>query len=207
MTGRLSVALVLFSNPSSGAIFVNPTPAITYDALANTDLIVNNLQIAATNVYNDLRFPAGNVSSPGVPNAPAEVILNTSIPVLQFTQNEIIYFNAQMSHDYWPNTTLRPHLHLSSTASTVTNVWEFRYSNADIGGVYPTPTLITFTNTTSGVNLEHELFNVGDMDGFATGVSGMSGCSLKLISNTTANLLEVDIHYRVKYLGGPEFNP
>lgn len=204
------VGIVLVSNAESGVVLVNPRSAITFDLLETTPLKVYTIEYTSTNIYNDLRFPFSSVDLPGLGADPDVAIVNGCIYTLTFAQNDYLFFNPQMSHDYWPNTPLFPHLHTYSTGTAITNTFKLIYSYADIGGVFTAQKTNTVTIATSGVAGEHELHNLGAMDALSVAdddsVSSMIGVKLiRTDSGTGINMMEFDIHYRIKYGGGQEY--
>lgn len=175
---------------------------------------VDWIEYTATNLYTDLRFPASAVNLPGLANPPDLDIVGDVIPVLSFDNsgNEHIFFGIQMPHEYWPGTTLKPHIHTRSTSAVQTSNWALVYSYADIGEVFSAVQTNTIEVITSGVEGEHESFNIGDMDGLgdigATDVSSMIGVELKRLSGgsaTEVQVMEFDIHYRIKYGSGQPY--
>lgn len=206
------MGVVLFSSADDGIIFVNPAHEITFNLLSTTPLKTHSLEFTATNLYNDLRFPVSTIDIAGILNPPDTTILSNSIYTLLFDNsgNEHLFFSAQMDHTYWNGTTLRPHMHIIETDVVQTSYWSLVYSKAEIGEVFGAPQTLTITNITSGTNGKHVLVNFGDMDGFTNGPSGMVGCEVKRLAGGSASdmqVIEFDIHYRVKYASGAEFSP
>jgi len=173
---------------------------------------VGSIEYTATNIYEDLRFPFSAIDLPGIGSPPAVAIVSNCIYTLTFTQNEYLFFSPQMSHQYWENTPLLPHLHSISSGTPVTNTYALIYSYADTGEVYTAPQTNTVTIGTSGVAGEHGLHDLGTIDGLSPGVDGgvSAMIGIKLVrtdSGASINLTELDIHYRIKYGGGKPYTP
>ena len=208
---RYVLLLMLVAVNAFGANVDQPVPQ---------DLQVNSIEFIPTNIYDDLRFPFSAIDLPGQGGDPSIRIVNNSgatdaggtFFTLVFGANDYLFFSPQMSHTYDSGTDLSPHLHSISTDTALTNTYDLIYSYASIGGNFTAAKTNTVEISTSGIAGEHELHNLGTIDGVGVvggeSVSGMYGVRLQRTDiGTGINLLEFDIHYRIKYVGGQPYPP
>ena len=203
----ICAGVVVVSNPESGIVLSRPSHRVTFELLAETPLQVSTLELTDTNVYEDLRFPASTFGPAS--GRPDTVILSNCIYTLAFDENEYVYFIAQMSHTYRSGTDLEVHLHWISPALGASSTWELEYSKAPIHGVFSAPVTVTNTFVASGVAGTHEVSDFDEIPGFESGVSAIVGCKVTRLSGGTSSDIhatELDIHYKVQYIGGKDYH-
>lgn len=203
------IGTVVFANADSGIINVTPHIEITYDELSRTAIKFASVEVTATNIYNDLKFSASEIDLAGLANPPDKDIVSGCITVLSFDNsgNEEIYYSGQFSHEYWQNTPIEVHGHFLSGGTVETSTWEV-VTAWESNGSMATLTTNEFTYVSSGVDGHVDFVYGFNLTNNATGVSDMIAHRLKRKSGGTANeirLLEMDDHFRIKYLGGSPY--
>ena len=132
------------------------------------DVSINGV-LEITPVWGDLRVPL--TSAPvGPGNNPGFDVFQGAIRQYAFDPDteEELFFTAQLDHDYAYTTDLEPHLHWApKTTDTGDCRWCIEYSLAEIGGVYGAPTTICGLQAGSGVAYEHQIVDLGNIDGSA----------------------------------------
>ena len=124
---------------------------------------------------------------------------------------EEVHFYVQIPHGWLVGSSVEPHIHWTSTASsTNTNKvrWGLEYSVQDIYGTFASPSTMYALGTPGGP-LKHELTDFGTIA--MSTISGPSAMVLmRLYRDSTsaldtyaadASVLEFDLHYQVSRLG------
>lgn len=163
-------------------------------------------------VWDDQQVNIGSVGKGS--SFPTDTLYKGS-QILAFAadQDNQIYFDCQLSHKYKYNSNIEFHLHVTvPNNNTGTIIWEFTYSWAKIGEVFPDPTTITKTITlesnSQDKHLLHEISDTIDGSG-KDGLSSILLCSLtrKGTTDTYASsvyLLALDFHIEMDTIGSKE---
>lgn len=170
-----------------------------------------------TNIYEDINFPISDLNVSGAANGPS-IVDNSgrdgqslaAVFVRATTSTTLV--NPQMPHNWAAGTTIYPHFHQEpQTAAPETNTWEIKYSVADIGGTFPTWTIVTNTVIVPASQWGHRLVAIPTNGIPMTGITGPSTV-VKLryrvfnSGNVDPHMTSFDVHYRVGGSAVP-FNP
>lgn len=164
--------------------------------------------------WDDLRFPATAVNPPGLGSDPDFDTTNGGY-LFDASSTELVFFAAQMPHQWREESTIRPHVHWQKTTSATGNVyWRMEYKWAPKNTVMDAA--FTTLNVTSTVSAtpdtdeadKHLISSFGDITASGKGLSDMLMIKISRIGgdaadtyNSDCRLLEFDIHYRSNSLG------
>lgn len=197
----------ILSNSASGADVTNVVNAEIAAITTFTNAItLPSLTFTDTNLWEDLRTDAANLTLVGVTNIPTIVLSNSVIPVLPFnnTGNQVTYLTSQMPHSYWTNTPIEPHMHILNNGTIQTSAWSLISSWTVMDGTSLIQTqTMTFVSSTNLANY-HEYFSFGLLTNSSTPISSMLHFKLNRVASnttTTVNLMSFDIHYRYRTIG------
>ena len=137
--------------------------------VADNLVTVNGVFVLGVTVWDDMRVPLTS-APPGPGNNHGFDVFQGAIRQYAFDPDteEELFFTAQLSHGYKYGTDLEPHIHWApKTTDTGDCRWCIEYSLAEIGGVYGAPTTICGLQAGSGVAYEHQIADLGSIDGSA----------------------------------------
>lgn len=173
-----------------------------------------NGDVSVDSGYDDLRFPAERTKKV-TGKEPRETTYKGG-QILEFIDNvsQAIIFNDQLPHGHKLGTDLEFHLHIvlpvAGGGAGVENIkWDFTYSWAEIGGIFPAETTVSKTIDIQALAADtHFLWDIGDVltANMAVGshrVSSMLICSLTrdhtVADNSTKHvyLIEADFHHQI----------
>jgi hypothetical protein len=192
------------------------------DAGTPRDLTINTgaeKTVVLTNVvYDDLRTPVQSLKLSGV--KPPTWTSYKSGEVLGFSDQaiagneEIVFFNLQMPHNYKEGTDISIHVHFVPEDNTGGNVyWMLTYSWATIDLAFAAATTIYVAAACGTTTDAHKIAYFADIDGNPSAtnklISSMLICKLQRNSSDaldtyngkSAYLLEVDVHYQMDTIG------
>lgn len=156
--------------------------------------------------WDDLRIAASSIGLPAA-NAPDPVAMRGTY-VLGFDQTttEGVYFECQLPHSWLEDSEIRFHIHWSLPAAGsgagVENVkWDFTYSWANIGDVFPSETSATITvDVQNYAQYDHLVNEIVRIDGKGKRASSELLCWLQRDAsvsddyNNDALLVSADFH-------------
>lgn len=135
--------------------------------------------IGDATVWNDQQVNISSVRLPAV-NAPTWTAYKGS-QVLAFSgsQDNSIYFTAQISHKYEEGSDIDFHIHYVPEDNTAGNVrWVFTYSWANKFAVFPAETTTTVIIATPGITDQHTREIIDPIDSTGKNISSLLLCSL-----------------------------
>lgn len=178
-------------------------------------LRVNGTDVNSPPSWNDLTVAAASVKAAGVSNQPAYEPLSGGFNLYtwQFDNDDQVFFDVQITHDWKSGTSLHPHVHWCPTVSGSageTVIWGLEYAFAEIGGIFSTTTTITgdyhIPHDTALVQNKHYLTEIGEIS--MTGINSVSSMFVCRVFRATtdtygdnASFLEFDFHYEVDSAG------
>lgn len=132
------------------------------------------------------------------------------------TQEQELFFTAQMPHSWQEETDVHPHIHWSpsDTANTGTVVWGLEYTWVNVNGLIGNTTIILAYGVVDGLGRRNELTEFGIINGSGMMISSQFGGRIFRDATNpldtypdSAFLLEVDFHYKQNSLGsGMEYS-
>jgi hypothetical protein len=162
--------------------------------------------MALANKWKDLILPITSVG-PGGSN-PAATTLLGNVQVYGFQTGDLIQGSFEIQHDYIEGTDLNVHVHWApSTSNTGAVVFNFEYTVANVGAVYPATTILNQPFTPSGVQAQHQL------SAFTTTIPGTGRkigdvVCFRFLRNATGNaftglalVTSIGVHYQCDCLG------
>jgi hypothetical protein len=128
------------------------------------------------------------------------------------TQEQELFFMAQLPHGWQEGTDIEPHIHWSpsATANTGNVIWGLEYTWTNIDGAIGNSTIITLTAAADGTGRKNVMSDYTTID--ATGKTISSQIHGRIFRDATnvldtypdpSFLLELDFHYRQDSLGSP----
>ncbi len=156
--------------------------------------------------WKDLILPVTSVGPGGTTPSPTTLIGN--IQCYGFQTGDLIQGSFEIQHDYIEGTDLNVHIHWAPTTTNVgVIVFDFEYSVANVGSVYPASIVISQTFTPPGVALQHTI------SAFTTTIPGAGRkigdvVSFRFLRNATGNaftglalVTSIGVHYQCDCLG------
>ncbi len=197
------------ANTNDAKIEADGTLMLEGDATAWTDLMVYPDAVSKNGnnppVYKKFTDNGSGTSTQGV-----------WLWMFESNKEEEVYFSAQMPHNYKVGSSLQPHVHwttVTGTPSRLNVVWGLEYTVIQIGGSFPSTTLITGNQiipeiaTISGAK-QHLLTSLGTISGTGIGISTILVCRLYRASTAAGDtfsndvgLLGMDFHYEIDSIG------
>jgi len=116
---------------------------------------------------------------------------------------EAVHFTVQIPHGYKLGTDLCPHVHWCPTTTNAGSVlWELEYTLVDIGGTFPSESIVQADDPSNGTAHGHQIASLSTISGSGiSNVSAMFICQLSRRGDLDnypddAALLEFDFHFQ-----------
>lgn len=164
--------------------------------------------------HDDLRVPASSVETKGSNDIPEWGTISGSLQLLFFddSDDDQIFFVAQMPHKYKEGTDIQPHIHWTPTDGSSGNVvWGFEYVWYNVNDIMPPATTLTTTVAAQG-DRKHQIASFGAISGTGKKISSILICRVWRESsnnsdtyNSDAGFLEFDFHYVVDAIGSRDW--
>ena len=210
---------VWYSDPTDSHDFTaltNPIMTLAADGGLTVDSGSFDAIYYANTYWDDLRVPLTNTKLNPLQSEPEFEDTGDGIFAFAFdTGNdsvESLHFIAQLPHSYKEGTDIDCHIHWSpSTTNTDDVVWKFFYKVADIGDAFPAIDSFRVVVAASGTALDHQLTDLGDIDGTGLGISAVIIGNVTRLGDATdddftgvAYGWELDFHYQIDAPGSEE---
>jgi len=172
------------------------------------------LSVANDTTWDDLRFPASQIT-PGPANPPDWINFSGlgGVYGLAFhpSNEEDVYFIAQMPHSWIEGSEVRPHIHwTSSTGTAGTVVWGLEYTKASPFGTFG-GTVTDTIRVSNPAQYRHQIDSFTPIDMTGNTMSTLIWC--RLFRDATdaeddlaedAYLLDIDFHFQSDSKGSHE---
>jgi hypothetical protein len=191
----------------------------TNDTVGLSSIVIgDNGNVSSSNRWEDLRITPSGMNLPGQPAAASfEIDSGPSSDqiALRFSADGTTVAGSewQLPHAWVSNTVVYPHFHKQNhTAGPNTSVWQFVYSWANIGGVFPASTSVTVTNVDLvGTQFRHRIVTIPaeGLSGTGKTFSSVLRWRLSRLGNDAADtggaidLVSSDLHYQAYGLPVP----
>ena len=155
--------------------------------------------------WKDLIIPVTSMKA-GV-TVPAFQDLVAEVKQYAFATSDELFGSVEIQHDYMEGTDLYPHLHWApSNTDTGNTVFQFQFSRASIGSVFPGATILQANQAGSGVLNQHQLLEFPAIPG--TGIKMGDVLAFRLVRKAfgdtftgLAYMISVGIHYQIDITG------
>lgn len=163
--------------------------------------------------WDDLQVNPSSVKLPSSGAPSWESFRGSYVLAFSGSATNSIYFTAQVPHSYEEGTDMDFHIHYVPEDNTAGNVvWQFTYSWASIGALFPVTTNVEKILATPEVEFQHTLGDIADLDGTDKGISSILTCCLQRVGNDgddTYNskdiyLVGLDFHFQKDSIGSRE---
>lgn len=168
----------------------------------------NRAGLLGQGVWDDLRFPVGNLTVPAASRPDSEA--GTGMLLFDAASTEFVFGLAQLPHTWFEGSAIRPHLHWTPTTTGSGNVlWRLEYQirNAENDVAFDFSTGWTVANLlapASGINSKAQINSFGPVTMTGYLISCLIHFKLSRIGGDAsdtyaadARLLELDFHYQI----------
>ena len=152
--------------------------SITVDTLTADSISLNALTYNDT-FYDDLQVNPVNAKINKSEEPSTYAYKGGYVVGFADAADEVLYFTAQLHHQYKEGTNLNFHLHLIYADGTTGNAdWTFTYSWANVHTNFPTESTINTTTAAPGEADYAAIGSIGELNGTGKNMSSLLICSL-----------------------------